>query len=513
MSLPTLVVQIDWSANDVFTDANEDVTADVQAIRWTMGRRAPFGMAQPSSCELVLANDDKLYSPENASGALFGNLKPGRRVRIRTTAPGGTKVQFIGKIDDIIIEPTLDRRLARINCLDDLAFAARETGEIYTRLTADTPLLEPDGNGEGPFTGEAIDAVLDEIGWATGGGNRAVDVGISEMGVYWASGIDGLAAIAQLTSEEAGFPYVDKAEGLPGFPTFIFEDRAHRYKGDHLISQATYTDDPTGALRYENFDPYGLGIQNVFNRARATARPRKTAGTLQLGKLGSTPALAPGESRVFIITWNNPAAAVSGTTMVANSKVDGTGDDLTSQVTKVNGTAKATRWPITLTNDTDPLRTAFITTLQGGLAVREQDGQGTELEVEDTASQGDYGVRRFGAEPQYIGKTLNARDWAGYVVGAFKDPIPMLRLSFSPYDDTILTEMLSRKLSDRVTVVNGELGLDDDFFIEKIDYQWVAGREPFLTTMTLSKVEKDDQFWILGDAVLGKLGETTKLFG
>jgi hypothetical protein len=31
--------------------------------------------------------------------------------------------------------------------------------------------------------------------------------------------------------------------------------------------------------------------------------------------------------------------------------------------------------------------------------------------------------------------------------------------------------------------------------------------------MTLSKVEKDAQFWILGDAEFGKLGETTKLFG
>lgn len=512
MSIPTLYVEVDWNDDGDYTDTYDVITADVQDIRITRGRDGPLGMAEPARLELVLKNTDGKYSPENSGSPLYGSLEKRRKIRAGVTSPT-SKQLFIGRIDMVEVEPSLDARLARIEALDEMAYLLRESGPIFTPLTkAAAGDLEPDSGGQGPFTGEAIDAVLDEAGWPPPAG-RLVDTGISEMDTYWAGGVDALSALVALCEEEIGFIWTDGAGILQS------EDRAHRFKGVHLTSQATYTDDPTGARRYENISPYGLGVETVFNAARGRARPREgSAGDLwgkDLAFLGEVPALAPGESREFVLEWDNPASDTTSTAMTANAEADGGGDDLTAQVTKVNGTAKATRWPVTLTNDTDPPRTVYITALVAALNARVAAGEGAEILVEDTLSQVDYGAREFPFEAQKMGKTASVEARAGVAVALFKNPTPMIELTFGPYDTTILTEALTRELSERVTVVNGELGLNDDFHIERIGYEMRDTDKVFRTTMLLSKspVDKGDPFWLLGKVAYGELGDNTRLFG
>ncbi|KKK64401.1 hypothetical protein LCGC14_2984580, partial [marine sediment metagenome] len=262
--------------------------------------------------------------------------------------------------------------------------------------------------GQGPFTGEAVGELLDEVGWPAG--DRALDAGISEMGTWYLDGEEGLAALSALVDEELGFVYVNKMGSL------VFEGRDHRYKTDHLTSQATYTDNPTGARRYDRFDPYTLGIEHIYNKAAATTHPRKAPAneTFSMGIPEDSggnavpPQLAPGEVRTFSITWGNPASSLVSTSVTANSAADGSGTDLSSDIAKVNGTLRATRIDIQLTNNTSKPQTAYITALSAVVKTRQDDGQGMELEAEDSGSQGDYGVRRLGAGPAFIEKTSNA---------------------------------------------------------------------------------------------------------
>lgn len=505
MARPTLIIEIDWTDDGGYGDANEDVTADIEALRIRLGRQGPLGMASPSSCELVLANDDKLYSPEWSSGALFGKLLPRRSVRVRTTAPTAQTL-FTGRIDDIIIEPALDSRKARINCLDDMAFRLRETGAIYSRRTGGSPLLEPDGNGVGPLTGVAVGEVLDEVDWPSG--DRTIDAGITEMGTWWTSGIDSLSALAALVTEEHAFIYI----GRDG--KCVFEDRGHRYKGNHLTSQATYTDDPDGVLRYDSFDPYALGLENVYNAARAPAQERESVSGIPWD-FGGVPSLAPDEVKVFLASWDNPASSDPTGVRIANSEADGSGDDLTSEVGAVVSGGGATRVTLTLTNNTDPPRTAYITTLQSISTRRVPADELVEAQASDGDSQGIYGVREFPGTPAFLGKPEQAESWAGYAVAAFKNPIPVVRLGFGPYNDTILTNMLKRKPSERVTVVNDELGLNADFFIEGIKYEMVAGgggAKGFRTNMTLSKIVSENQYFLFNHATLGLFNGDGRFF-
>ena len=512
MALPTLVVEIDFDDDGDYGDANEDVTADVEALRITTGRESPLGVGKVASAELVLKNDDKKYSPEYTSGPLYGNLKPKRKVQIRTTAPTAQTL-FVGRVDNIIVEPGLDRRLARINCLDDTAFLLREIGPVYSLATAGIN-MEPDANGQGPFTGEAIGELLDEVGWPAGG--RTLDSGVSEMDTWYLGGDDGLSGLSALVDEELGLAYVGKDGKL------IFEDRSHRHLGAHLTAQAVYTDNPTGALRYDKFDPYDLGIENIFNKAAVTTAPRLAPAneTFEMGIPEDSgghaipPQLAPGEVRTFTITWDNIASSFVSFSKTANTRPDGSGIDISAFISTLGGTLRATRMDIRLTNGHS--QTAYITALSATVKTRAADAQGTEMEAEDSGSQDDYGLRRLGVSPAFMAKTDAVRDWAAIAVETFKEPIPMARIEFGPYDNTILTEVLTRKVSDRVGLANDEAGVDSHFFIEGISYELVAGRDgskEWRTGMVLSKRLDGSGFWILDNSAYNRLDIGTKLFG
>ncbi len=506
---PTLVVEIDWNDDDDFGDSGEDVTSHLRFLRTFQGRKGPLGMAPPAICEIELQNREARYSPENASSPLNSSpfaVLPRRRLRVRTTAPVGRTI-FDGRIDDISIEQLHNSSRAHIVALDETAFLLRERGWIYSPQTGLIP-LEPDAGGVGPLTGVAVTAILDEVGWDAG--DRVIGAGITEMDTYWARDpLDAFGAISALVNEELGYAYVEAG-------VFTFQGRDHRYTGARLTSQGTYSDAAGAARRYSRMEPYRMGIERVANFARAKARPRTASASEQVWTLGipedssgaaNPTALAPGESRSFFPTWDNPASGTYAVTFVANSAADGTGTDLTASVTKTESEPKANRYKVKLGNDTDPAQTVYITSMFLTVNIRLPQDEATEGEAQDPTSQTAYGVRHFPVEPQFIGKPNNADDWAGYAIAVFKNPIPVLELSFKPYDSTILTEMLTRALSDRVTIVSGEIGINDDYFIEGIGYEWHPDREAWLTTMVLSKVATGNQFMLLDDDPLAKLGD------
>lgn len=503
MPLPTLAVEVDWNASGLFD--SEDITADTESLDHLMGRGSNLGMADPATLTLVLSNDDKKYSPDNTGSPLYPNVKSRRAVRVRVTSPVA-KTLFLGRIDTLEAMPALDERRVTVQCYDEMVYSLRESEKVFTHLTGSLPLREPDASGVGPFTGLAVHEVIDEqLLWPYGSN---LDDGLSEMDTFWVDGDDGLTAVHDLVEEEIGLFY------LAGDGQAIFEDRAHRWQADHLTSQATYTDAGAGALRYDDFSPYGFGVENSYNRARGVARPRESAGSLEIFELGESVPISPGETKTIITTWDNPASAFVSSSFVANTAADGSGMDVTANVAKVEGIKKATRAFLQLTNNGGSV--AYIISASVTMTIRKRAGREAEFEVEDTAAQADYGIRRFPFEPDKIGKAEKARDYAAIAVDMFKTPAPSVKLGFAAYDTTMLTEMLNRDISDRVTVVNDELGLSADYFVEQIGYSLQAGEDGdkvFRSEMLLSRVPASAPYWILGDSVLGVLGTTTRLAG
>jgi hypothetical protein len=478
-----------------------DVTADLRSLHVVSGREGPIGMAAPASCTIVLQNRARDYSPENASSSLYPNVKTRKSVKVHAD----NATLFSGRIDDISVEVTPNSSSqVTLHCLDDTAFLLRDSGPVYTPMTDST-----EGDLEGKNTGDFVTAILDEVSW--GAGDRTIDAGQTLGDTFWIDGLDGFAAMQMVAAEEHAFAYQD-AEGR-----IVFRDRLYRHSASAKTPAGTWTDAAAGTHRYSDLGVYATGIENVYNQARASAQPRRNDNQFTLWNLSAAELLAPLETRVFVASWSNPAHVTQiatnwGTKHTANTKADGTGIDITAFVTLTHtANRKATRWDLTIWNGADHVPSAYLTSLQAGVIVREEDGDPTQVVREDTVSQGEYGIREFSGAPFWIGDEQEARDWAGYPIRAYKNPIPVVEVTFRPNNDTTLAHLLARKLNDRVTLVNAELGVNDDFFIEGIEC--LLRDKGFEMTFTLSKVVLDNGFLTVGHATLGKVATSVSEAG
>ncbi len=87
MPNPHWRVMVDWDADGIWGESNEDLSSDVMELRWEWDRELDRDRAKPALLELVLRNDTHKYSPPNASSPLAGNLKAGRRLWARFAYP------------------------------------------------------------------------------------------------------------------------------------------------------------------------------------------------------------------------------------------------------------------------------------------------------------------------------------------------------------------------------------------------------------------------------------------
>ena len=141
------LVQVDWNDDGDFSDANEDVTADVLGLTLEHFHDLSSGHVEAARLELQLKNDDHKYSPPNTSSPLSGNLKPGRNTWMRAAYPydgftdaGGTPLSAH--------TPDLDSGFAWTQHLGDFQIAAG--GGVETDGTQ--------GNGDCVATVDFLDA-------------------------------------------------------------------------------------------------------------------------------------------------------------------------------------------------------------------------------------------------------------------------------------------------------------------------------------------------------------------
>lgn len=94
------LVRVDWNNDRDFSDANEDITADVLSMRWRLGIGEPWElMPDESSCELTLKNPNGKYNPEGTAAPLGGSVRPHRRIKIDFVDNGSTVSMWNGWLD------------------------------------------------------------------------------------------------------------------------------------------------------------------------------------------------------------------------------------------------------------------------------------------------------------------------------------------------------------------------------------------------------------------------------
>jgi hypothetical protein len=360
------------------------------------------------------------------------------------------------------------------------------------------------------LTGAAITEILDRAGWPVG--LRSLDAGKTTMARWWTGNVSAFDALRDVEETDSGF-IRETRDGK-----IAFEDRHHRLITPHTVSQATYTDDPTGAIRYkppQQIDP----LRQVYNIFEVSVR-KFEVGLLSilwtLSETGSdSPYIAQGQTKTFRATYPSGSAIgvgvaewttlVSVTDYTANAQADGLGADLTSQISVVL-TKRDQVMDIALTNNASV--TAYITKLQArGTPVEELDP--VIITKSDSASITAYGERTYPGPGKFISDSLEAEQYCGFQLSIYKSPIPVLAMHISANRDAnLMAEVLAREVSDRITVVatgDTDLGLNGDFFVERMTHTVSGGGTSHTVDMELSPVVAGygSGFWIMGTSTIG----------
>lgn len=443
MADPTYEFHIDFDGDGDFDDTGEDVTERIRdTIDIGYGRDQVRSLSPPRVGEtnFELDNISRDYSPENDSSPLAGNILPAREVRIQATHDAQTYNLFRGFTDGFDVLPALPQRRVRISCLD--ALARFRDVRISTELH------------HGIRTGEAVGIVLDAIGWPED--DRDLDIGATTIPWFWLDREDGLTALEQIVNSEgpAALGAVD------GDGKFVFRDRHHRLvRSASLTSQATLSDDGTEPMISDDVI-YDHGWRDIVNSVTLSVEERAPAGVVEsVWSSDLIYSVADGETLTVRAQPSDPV--LNAIVPVEDTDYRLRSGAVDVALSRTSGTAIA----ILITGDGGPavldqlqLRAFPVTTRRT-----------VEVEVSDPVSIDRFGVRA----PNLDAPWANQHDALaiGQIVLAHRaERLPIVTVRLDGQTDERLTQQLARDLSDRVTIDESEIGLDDDFYIERIDH-------------------------------------------
>ncbi len=513
-------VVVDWNNDADFSDTSEDVTNDVlarSAPTIDVGRDQVRELTPPmiGAASFELNNSAKTYSAEFPGSPIYGLLLPGRAAEIRASAGGTVNYDddvdydsdlvyngdpvaiFTGIIDEPVQNPEHDKRSVSIRAFGSMTKLQKNVStELY----------------EGIATGTAITNLLDAAGWSAT--KRDIDTGQSTLLYFWAADEDALAlAIRVASTEGAGAALYEDGEGV-----IHFEDRTYRsLETRSTTSQATFFDLSIGTegfyeeevaydsvVPYEN--PYGIhhvsplryapGFRDIVNSVSLEVTQRTVAALAVIWTYGTT--LTLGASEVKTITaklQSDPAKAI-----VCTNGVDVTvsaGSIASSTINRTSGQV------ITIT----------LTAGAGGATVNLLQLRGTSAAVSATitvsnlSDQSDS-ITKYGSRPLPASVSMltdisvaAAEGLADAIVQRYNEPLATVDMTLVNVDGSHLSEQLSRQVSDRVTIVETQTGLNNDFWIERIGHSIQMAGKRHVTVFGCAKVALSaDDIYLWDDA-------------
>lgn len=451
--MPPYAFLVDWNNDGDYTDPGDDITSDVLSggisVSYGRDQSRQLSPTKMGTASCSLDNTNRTYSPENAAGPLYGDLDPARVMKGDVTFLGTSYALGRMRIDDYNITADMDNRTLDLTFLDGL--------KSLDGVTLSTPLLST------MRTGDLINFILDQAGWTA---PRDIDPGATIVPWWWAEGTTAFAAIQDLVWSE-GPPSIAYV-ALDG--TFVFRDRHHRIlRTTSLVPQAYFsqnklndcTSPAATGLSFTAPFQYAHGWRDIVNSVSFDVSVRGISNFASVWQYGNPILLTIGQSVTVNVSGSDPflnaitpAAGVDytltgiGTVQVTMTRTSG----LTTQITLL-----AVGGSVTVT----------------GLQLRAQPlpvVSTIPVSRTDTESIAGHGEQPY-PNPAPWATVEDAYAIAGTILLHYAQRRPTVQLRITASDPRHLWEILNRKISDRIRITYGEMGLNDDFFIETITHQ------------------------------------------
>jgi hypothetical protein len=285
---------------------------------------------------------------------------------------------------------------------------------------------------------------------------------------WWVDGTDALTAIQDLV----------KSEGPPSVAyvapdgTFTFRDRHHRLlRQESRTSQAFFhagalgecTEEgvPQGALSLARPFTYAHGWKDIVNSVTFDVPDRApTADLQQVWQDTTTYTLSLGQSLDLTVSSSDPF--VNAVAPVAGTDITYTGPGVVGVLlSRTSGaSAKLTLQAIggTVTISSVQVRAQLLSVQQT-----------YRISMTDAGSITRHGERTYPNDAPWAG-AQDAAAIANMVLLHYATRRPTVQIRVVSSDPAHFAQVLTRTVSDRVRIVNEEMGLDSDFFVERVTH-------------------------------------------
>lgn len=449
---------VDWNNDgrypDVFASSSDDEGYNNEAYRrmtdWSSRRgrkelirdsdQKGFNPPMIGEARIVLDNADDRYNPLNTSSPLYPNIEAGRYARFFVkNGSTGTEYDLItGQLDDIdLVGYGVDARA--IMTIKD---GWRELRDNEISVALDTTVR----------TDVAIGSVLDEADWPALWG-RTLSEGATVLPYYWEDVRSPSAAILDLSDAEYGRFFIANDGKAKYYSRYESLTSVVTLQENNTLKDIQVTD-----VFKSRRDKVTIAVHPRVNQAQTVVWTLNTTTPLAVGTTDTPSTLEiwaeftyDGET-VPVIDEVTPQASTDYT---ANSRADGTGTDLTANVT-VSMTTFGSRAKLTTSNSG---AAGFLTLLQ--VRAEPLNSPNTFYAISGT------GKRNFGLDNNWNQSRLFSEILADVLLTVFTNN-PTLPTFFVEARPTV---QFLPDLNDRVTASFPTLGMSTDYTVGYIEHQ------------------------------------------
>jgi hypothetical protein len=144
-----------WSDTPDFSQAIDNITTYVKSVDIRRGMKTEYGNTPAGTCQIVLDNSTKRFSPVYTSSPLYGKIRPWLPVKVTGTVDTSTYNLYTGFISRISCMPNAQKQEAVLYCTDGMDLLARQVArQQNNERTQGTD-------------GAAIDELLNVGGWSS----------------------------------------------------------------------------------------------------------------------------------------------------------------------------------------------------------------------------------------------------------------------------------------------------------------------------------------------------------
>lgn len=500
---------VDWDNDDDFADSYENITDYVLSAKWKLGMQKAYqDVADESTLDLTLRNDDRRFSPEYSSSPYYGELLPQRRVQVESVYSGSTVVHWTGWIEDV--QPDWNRRgslQARMRGVGAKKYLQDQ--EVYLPLmesvTADEVIqailqasMFPPATANAWVLGRTGQS---ELGVSTYLADLSIAMDLeagqsvfSYVGDNWMEGVDAYQAIVEAVMAERGRFFFDRSGKA------VFWNRLHLQTATTVAG--TFDNNFMG-IDYQ----YGANIANII---QVECFPRSISATATdiLWQNEEVIELESDDERTIRARYGEQEseAKVGGKNVLTPNTSDGSlvvsagdvsvamrADASSAELTLVAGSSGATI-------DTLIIRGRKLTSYNSQVA-----------EARDVGSITDYGDRMQRFTLKLLDDFAQADRIARYELAKRKDPRGEVnKLTLMNRDAARLQHMIDRTIGDRILVTEDQTGHSTEYFIIGEQHELREGLQHHITHWALEAATLQ-QLWLLGVTGRSELGATTYL--